>query len=80
MGSLMARRREHAIVTLQAEFAGTLSPETVARFVIETFDELTAVATVPNYLPLWVSDIAHRVLALLAELVPDLQPRPLSLP
>jgi protein-tyrosine-phosphatase len=49
---LLAQRRARAIATLQAEYAGTLSADTIARFVIDTFDELLARATVPNYLPL----------------------------
>lgn len=52
MGPLVRARRDHAIATLQLEFAGTLSPDTVTRFVITTFDELLAKATVPNFLPL----------------------------
>jgi hypothetical protein len=48
---LLAQRRDRAIAALQAEYAGTLSAGTVARFVTDTFDEFAA-RLQPRPLPL----------------------------
>lgn len=68
--TLAVRGRATAIERLQREFAGVLSPETVARAVAETFDDVALRSSVPRWVPLLGERLAGerlRAAAVLAE-------------
>jgi arsenate reductase (thioredoxin) len=59
-------RIERGIASLRSEFAGTFSPETIARYVIESLDELPA-RRITDFVPLLVHRFARERLRALAQ-------------
>jgi protein-tyrosine-phosphatase len=50
------------------EFSGTFGPETIERFIVDSFDQLAATAKVTRYLPLFTEKFARERLRALARM------------
>ena len=56
----------HAASRLEREFEGTFGPETIARYIADSFDQLAPAATVTTFLPLLTERFARERLRALA--------------
>ena len=75
--ALAVRAREAATARLQERYQGILAPQTVARFVASTFDDVALRSRVPQWVPLVAEQLAEERLQAVAVLdVPAPRRRP----